>query len=109
MSEDKHTIIEATGLSVDFWVDGEWVMAASGVNFRVGPGEVLAIVGESGSGKSTSAMSLLGLLPVNGRSAGSVKLRGEELGGAEKARLRHIRGQESAAILHDPLTSLNPV
>ena len=86
MSEDKRTIIEATGLSVDFWVDGEWIMAASGVNFSVGRGEVLAIVGESGSGKSTSAMSLLGLLPVNGRSAGSVKLRGEELvGGGQSA------------------------
>ena len=109
MSEDKRTIIEATGLSVDFWVDGEWIMAASGVNFSVGPGEVLAIVGESGSGKSTSAMSLLGLLPVNGRSAGSVKLRGEELVGADKARLRQIRGKEIAAIFQEPMTALNPV
>ncbi|MEL0261319.1 MAG: ABC transporter ATP-binding protein, partial [Aquiluna sp.] len=102
-------IIEARELSVDFWVDGEWVMAASGVNFEVKPGDVLAIVGESGSGKSTSAMSLLGLLPVNGRASGSVKLQGEELIGADKKRLREIRGQEIAVIFQEPMTALNPV
>jgi peptide/nickel transport system ATP-binding protein len=102
-------IIEANELSVDFWVDGQWVMAASGVNFSVRPGEVLAIVGESGSGKSTSAMSLLGLLPVNGRASGSVKLRGEELIGAEKKRLRQVRGKDIAVIFQEPMTALNPV
>ena len=102
-------IIEAKELSVDFWVDGQWVMAASGVNFSVRPGEVLAIVGESGSGKSTSAMSLLGLLPVNGRASGSVKLRGEELIGAEKKRLRQVRGKDIAVIFQEPMTALNPV
>ena len=102
-------IIEAKELSVDFWVDGEWVMAASGVNFSVRPGEVLAIVGESGSGKSTSAMSLLGLLPVNGRASGSVKLKGEELIGAEKKRLRQVRGKDIAVIFQEPMTALNPV
>lgn len=102
-------IIETSELSVDFWVDGEWVMAASGINFSVRPGEVLAIVGESGSGKSTSAMSLLGLLPVNGRASGSVRLEGEELIGADKKRLREIRGQKIAVIFQEPMTALNPV
>jgi peptide/nickel transport system ATP-binding protein len=102
-------IIETKELSVDFWVDGEWVMAASGINFGVKPGEVLAIVGESGSGKSTSAMSLLGLLPVNGRATGSVLLEGEELIGADKKRLREVRGKKIAVIFQEPMTALNPV
>jgi len=106
---ESKPIIEASELSIDFWVDGQWVMAASGVNFRVRPGEVLAIVGESGSGKSTSAMSLLGLLPVNGRASGSVKLQGEELIGADKKRLRQVRGKEIAVIFQEPMTALNPV
>jgi peptide/nickel transport system ATP-binding protein len=107
--QQKNAIVETSELSVDFWVDGEWVMAASGINFKVSPGEVLAIVGESGSGKSTSAMSLLGLLPVNGRASGSVKLLGEELIGADKKRLRQIRGKEIAVIFQEPMTALNPV
>lgn len=106
---DNQSIIRAQELNVDFWVDGDWVMAASGVNFEVKPGEILAIVGESGSGKSTSAMSLLGLLPVNGRSSGSVKLNGEELIGANKKRLREIRGKDIAVIFQEPMTALNPV
>lgn len=102
-------IIETKNLGVEFWVDGQWVMAATDINFSVSPGEVLAVVGESGSGKSTSAMSLLGLLPVNGRASGSVKLAGEELIGAEKKRLRQIRGEEIAVIFQEPMTALNPV
>lgn len=102
-------IIEVQDLAVDFWVDGEWVMAATDINFSVSPGEVLAVVGESGSGKSTSAMSLLGLLPVNGRATGSVKLLGHELIGADKKKLRQIRGQEIAVIFQEPMTALNPV
>ena len=102
-------IIETKNLGVEFWVDGQWVMAATDISFNVSPGEVLAVVGESGSGKSTSAMSLLGLLPVNGRASGSVKLAGEELIGAEKKRLRQIRGEEIAVIFQEPMTALNPV
>jgi len=107
--KNTNAIIEASELSVDFWVDGEWIAAASGVSFQVRPGEVLAIVGESGSGKSTSAMSLLGLLPANGRATGSVRLKGEELLEADNRRLRQIRGKEIAAIFQEPMTALNPV
>lgn len=102
-------ILEATDLGVDFWVEGEWVMAAEGVTYQVKPGEVLAIVGESGSGKSTSSMALLGLLPQNGRASGSVKLKGEELIDATQERLREIRGSGIAVIFQEPMTALNPV
>ncbi len=112
MSEPKPTagtILEAKGLGVDFWVDGEWVMAAEEVAYEVNAGEVLAIVGESGSGKSTSSMALLGLLPPNGRAVGSVELLGEELIGASDRRLRQIRGGNIAFIFQEPMTALNPV
>ena len=109
LSEQQNVIVDIKDLGVDFWVDGEWVMAASGVSYSVRPGEVLAIVGESGSGKSTSSMALLGLLPINGRAHGSVKLQGEELIGADKKRLREIRGGKIAVIFQEPMTAMNPV
>ncbi|GAA3628375.1 ABC transporter ATP-binding protein [Microbacterium awajiense] len=102
-------VLEVRDLGIDFWVDGEWVSAARGVNYTLNPGDVLAIVGESGSGKSTSSMGVLGLLPANGRATGSAKLAGEELIGASTPRLRKVRGKGISVIFQEPMTALNPV
>lgn len=102
-------VLEAQNLGVDFWVDGEWVVAAEGLNYSVRVGEVLAIVGESGSGKSASSMSLLGLLPANGRASGTVLLNGEDTLTATPERIRAIRGREIAVIFQEPMTAMNPV
>ena len=106
---DNPVVIEAQDLGVDFWVDGEWVMAAEGLTYTVRAGEVLAIVGESGSGKSASSMSMLGLLPANGRARGSVLLGGVETIGATPEHLRSIRGRDIAVIFQEPMTAMNPV
>jgi peptide/nickel transport system ATP-binding protein len=103
------TLMQVTDLCVDFWVDGTMYPAAKNVSFEVARGETLAIVGESGSGKSTSAMALLGLLPDNARTSGSVKLLGKELLGLRPQDLRSVRGKDIAVIFQEPMTALNPV
>ena len=107
--EDDGPILEVRDLDVSFFVDGAWFPAAQGISYHVDAGEVLAIVGESGSGKTQSSMSLLGLLPPNGRATGSAKLKGQELIGLTGAPLRRIRGKEIAVIFQEPMTALNPV
>ncbi|MET0838844.1 MAG: ABC transporter ATP-binding protein [Marmoricola sp.] len=107
--EDEGPILEVEDLSVSFYVDGAWFPAAIDVSYHVDAGEVLAIVGESGSGKTQSSMSLLGLLPVNGRASGSARLKGKELVGLSGAALRRVRGREIAVIFQEPMTALNPV
>ncbi|MAP63086.1 MAG: glutathione ABC transporter ATP-binding protein [Microbacterium sp.] len=102
-------VLEVRDLGIDFWVEGEWVSAARGINYTLHPGDVLAIVGESGSGKSTSSMGVLGLLPGNGRASGSAKLDGSELIGASPAKLRKVRGKGISVIFQEPMTALNPV
>jgi peptide/nickel transport system ATP-binding protein len=108
-AEDDGPVLEVEDLNVSFWVDGEWFPAARNVSYYVDAGEVLAIVGESGSGKTQSSMSLIGLLPPNGRATGSAKLNGEELIGLKGAALRRVRGKEIAVIFQEPMTALNPV
>ena len=102
-------VLEVTDLNVDFGVDNEWVPAARHMNYRILPGEVLALVGESGSGKSASSMALLDLLPSNSRIRGSIKLNGEEITGVRPNQMRRIRGGEIAVIFQEPMTALNPV
>ncbi|WP_307864187.1 ABC transporter ATP-binding protein [Agrococcus sp. TF02-05] len=106
---EREVILEASGLNVDFWVDGKFYPAVKDAEFQVRAGEVLAIVGESGSGKSTTAMALISLLPPNARVRGSVKLKGREILGIPVREMRHIRGNEIAVIFQEPMTALNPV
>src|ERR1044071_7051143 len=51
------------------------VVALSGVNLSVAPGEVVGLIGENGAGKST-LMKILGGVTVP--SSGIIKLRGEQ-------------------------------
>ena len=102
-------VLEVIDLDVDFWVEGELYPAAIKMNYKVRRGEVLAIVGESGSGKSTGTMALLGLLPQNARTTGSIKLLGTEICGLPESEIRKVRGNDVATIFQEPMTALNPV
>ena len=104
----SETVLEVSGLGVDFWVDGTFYPAAIDLDYVVKRGEVLAIVGESGSGKSSSSMALLGLLPANAKVSGSIKLLGRELRGIPENELRDVRGNQIAVIFQEPMTALNP-
>jgi peptide/nickel transport system ATP-binding protein len=102
-------VLRVSNLDIDFWVDGVWYPAVVDASFELNAGEVLAIVGESGSGKSTTALSLLGLLPRNAYVAGSIRLGDRELVGIDQRSLRSIRGREISVIFQEPMTALNPV
>ena len=102
-------VLKVENLTIEFWVDGVWYPAAIEMNFEVQAGQVLAIVGESGSGKSTTALGLMNLLASNARTNGSVRVKGEEMIGANAATLRRTRGKEVAYIFQEPMTALNPV
>jgi putative ABC transport system ATP-binding protein len=80
--------LETVELSRVFDLGGRSVQALSAVNFRVQPGESVAIMGPSGGGKST-LLALLGGLDTP--SAGEVRLFGQvlaDLSEAQRVRLR---------------------
>jgi len=58
-------LLEVRDLAVHFALPDGRVEAVRGVSFRVEDGEALGIAGESGCGKTTTALSLVRLLPSN--------------------------------------------
>ena len=70
----------------------------------------MGLVGESGCGKSVTCLSILGLLPPNGRvQSGEMLFRGQDLLRFDERRMEAIRGRDIAMVFQDPMTSLNPV
>ncbi|WP_284991807.1 ABC transporter ATP-binding protein [Arthrobacter sp. efr-133-TYG-120] len=81
-----------------------------GVSLTVGVGETIAIVGESGSGKSTTAQSVVRLLPGRGSiDSGRILLKGTDIGSRSDKQMRAIRGARISLIPQDPMASLNPL
>jgi ABC-type oligopeptide transport system ATPase subunit len=83
---------------------GDLVTALDGVSLSVDAGEALGVVGESGSGKSTLARAILGLVAP---AAGSIRVGGMEIAGANAETLRKLRRQVQM-VFQDPYGSLDP-
>jgi peptide/nickel transport system ATP-binding protein len=89
---------------------GPSVKPVDDVSFRLDDGEALGIAGESGCGKTTTALSLIGLLPANGRiSGGSVKLYGIDLVPKTERQLARYRWREISMVFQGAMNALNPV
>jgi peptide/nickel transport system ATP-binding protein len=103
-------VLSVRDLATHFHTRAGVVKAVDGISFDVAAGEVVGLVGESGSGKSITGFSILGLVDPPGRIvAGSIKLMGQELVGADQATLRGLRGRQMAMVFQDPSATLNPV
>lgn len=79
-----------------------------GVSIELLPGRIHGLAGESGSGKTLTSLAVLGLLPRQARTGGSISLAGEELIGLGGRSLNRVRGTRIAMIFQDPSASLHP-
>jgi peptide/nickel transport system ATP-binding protein len=103
-------LLAVENLSARYAVRAGEVSAVDGVSFALARGEVLGLAGESGCGKTTLALSLLKLLPENGRiTGGRVLLEGRDLVPLSEEAMRPLRWRRLAVIFQGAMNSLHPV
>ena len=108
---DNQNILEINDLSVMYKTDLETVYALNGINLTVKKGKTLGLVGETGAGKTTTARSILHLLPDRTAkiTSGQVILDGQDVYAMNDKELEHMRGNKVSMIFQDPMSSLNPI
>ena len=86
------------------------IKAVDGVSLKIDSGETMGIVGESGCGKTMLALSIMRLVPANGKIVhGEILFSGRDLLKISEEEMRSRRGSEISMIFQEPMTSLNPV
>ncbi len=103
-------LLTVKGLRTYFDTQEGVVKAVDGVDFSLGQGESLGLAGESGCGKTTAALSIMRLLPQNGKIVGgTIDYRGHDLTRIPENQLRAIRWRHISIIFQGAMNALNPV
>jgi len=106
----EDAILNINDLYVEYVTDDARIFAVNGLDLVLFKGETLGLVGETGAGKTTTALSVMQLLPERTGviKKGSIKLDGVEITKATENKMRGIRGDNVSMVFQDPMTSLNP-
>ena len=108
---NSEPILDIKNLRVIYKTDLETVEAINGIDLKISKGKTLGLVGETGAGKTTTALSIMRLLPEKTGKilSGEIHFAGQELLNLPPLEMRKVRGDQIAMVFQDPMTSLNPV
>lgn len=111
MTHDYINALEIKNLTVQYVSDEEVVHAVTDISLVIPKGKTLGLVGETGAGKTTTALSILNLVPEpQGKVvSGEILLEGKNVFEMSDKELRDMRGDKAAMVFQDPMTSLNPI
>ena len=104
-------LLELEDVRAYYSLRGGYVKAVDGVNLHVDRGEALGLAGESGCGKTTLALTVMRLLPANGRVInGRILFDGEDLLKLGDDSLnKEYRWKRMALIFQGAMNAMNPV
>ena len=95
MEAKNDAILSVEDLEVIYQTDLETVYAVNGISFSLNKGETLGIVGETGAGKTSTALSIMRLLPdrIGQVVNGTITYKGKDVLSMPPAEMREIRGK----------------
>ena len=104
-------VLDIKDLVVHYETEDSDVHAVNGIDIAIGKQRTLGLVGETGAGKTTTALSIMNLVPdpPGVIKSGSITLEGKDVLKMSDAELVAMRGNDVAMIFQDPMTALNPV
>ena len=104
-------VLDIKDLVVHYETEDSDVHAVNGIDISIGKQRTLGLVGETGAGKTTTALSIMNLVPDPPGiiKSGSITLEGKDVLKMSDAELEAMRGNDVAMIFQDPMTALNPV
>lgn len=108
---NEDTVLKIENLEVTYETEEGTVRAVNGIDIDLKKGTTLGLVGETGAGKTTTALSILRLVPdpPGVIKNGKIELEGKNIFDYKEKDMELIRGNTVSMIFQDPMTSLNPV
>lgn len=104
-------VLDVQDLSIRYRIGRGEVKAAEGVSFTLEKGEAMGLAGESGCGKTTVALSLLKILPSNGKIVGGkILVNGTDIVGLSEAEVRkNVRWKVISMVFQGAMNAMNPL
>jgi len=104
-------ILQVKNLRTYYKIQRGYVKAVDGVSFDIEKGQAFGLAGESGCGKTTIAISLLRVLPPNGKIVGGqILYKGSDVASMDEYSLReNVRWKGISLVFQGAMNALNPV
>jgi peptide/nickel transport system ATP-binding protein len=108
---EKDLVLDVKNLVVRYETEDGIVRAVNSLNLQIERGKAIGLVGETGAGKTTTALSLLRLIPEppGVEECDHMELDGINMLKLSVKELEKVRGKDISMIFQDPMTALNPV
>ncbi len=107
----QDTILEIKDLHVHYVTEDMTAKAVNGIDISIDRGESLGLVGETGAGKTTTALSIMQLIPDPPGIIvdGEILFEGNNVIYNTDKQNQAMRGSGISMIFQDPMTALNPI
>ena len=111
LKEKQIPELKVENLVVRYDTEDAIVHAVNDISFEVHQGTTMGLVGETGAGKTTTALSIMRLIPdPPGKIvSGKIEFAGKNIMEYSEKEMDKERGNTVSMVFQDPMTSLNPV